>query len=314
MGIDKENQQVLRRWDQRKDELRGQFVDLRGLPREKLPERRGEWIEVDPVIWFPKKVWRELPFHERRWVEVEAAAMSSRSAVLVGRSAARKLGMWVVSLDDECVEVALPSQGSSPNRKKRRNFIFRRSRLVPEEVLTYEGHRVTDPVRTFIDIARYHGFAEGLIALDYVLRRGKTVDEIERKIRLMGRAKGIAVARRCLKYGVANSESPYETLARALLIEAGIGNLAPQFEVGGKFVDICVDGWLVIEIDGDLKYEGPGGEETWKAEMKRQKFIGNQGFVFLRYSPDFIRDYPEKFIAQVRETLASREALALRIG
>lgn len=50
MGIDKENQQVLRRWDQRKNELRGQFVDLRGLPREKLSEMRGEWIEVDPVI------------------------------------------------------------------------------------------------------------------------------------------------------------------------------------------------------------------------------------------------------------------------
>lgn len=308
---------MLAAWEKRKNELRALIVDTRTLTRTGLlavTDRAAEYVELDPVVLVPRASWHALKYHERRWLEVEAAAISSRGAVLVGRSAARKLGMWVVSRTAEAVELTLPSRSNSPSRTKSRGFTFRYSEVADDELLTYEGHRVTDPIRTFIDIARYHGFIEGLIAADYLLRRGKTREEIERGIRRMGRCKGLSTARRCLNHAIPTSQSPYESLVRALLIEAGIGPIIAQFQVDGWFVDLCVDGWLLIEIDGEVKYDGPDGERAWRAEKDREKRIGNKGFKFLRYSPEFILKHPDRVIQEVREALASRDLLARRMG
>jgi len=312
MGIDREKQDVLDGWDARKDALRGLVVDTRRLTHGSFPD--GDFVELDPVIWFPADEWAGLAYHEKQWLRVEAAAMTSASAVLVGRSAARKLGMWVISAGEERVEVALPSRGSSKERRESGRYKFHHSSLRVDEQLVYEGHRVTNPIRTFIDIARHHGFVEGLIAADYLLRRGKNRSDIERAIRRMGRAKGIAVARRCLAHAIDNSDSPYESLARALLIEAGIGPVVAQAQIERYFADLLVKGWLIIEIDGEIKYEGEDVDDVLRAERHRQKRIGNKGYVFLRFSPSFLRKHPEKFIAEVRAALAGTGLIGERIA
>lgn len=312
MGRDRENREALERWEKRKAELRAELVDTRTCVHGAFPD--GDFEELEPAVWFPVARWRELEFHERQWLRVEAAAMASTAAVLVGRSAARKLGMWVISEGDQPVEVALPSRSVSQSRAASGRYAFRCSTLRGDEQLVYEGHRVTTPVRTFIDIARHHGFVEGLIAADYLLRRGKERAEIEREIRRMGRAKGIGVARRCLDHAIDNSDSAYESLARALLIEAEIGPVVAQARIEHYFADLLVDGWLIIEIDGDVKYEGPDSAEVWNKEHKRQKRIGNKGYVFLRGDPAMLRERPEEFLAEVRAALAGRELLAARLG
>ena len=311
MGIDRENQDVLDGWDARKDALRGLVVDTRRLTHGSFPD--GDFEELDPVIWFPADEWEGLAYHEKQWLRIEAAAMTSASAVLAGRSAARKLGMWVISAGEERVEVALPSRGSSKERRQSGRYKFHHSSLRADEQLVYEGHRVTNPIRTFIDIARHHGFVEGLIAADYLLRRGKNRSDIERAIRRMGRAKGIAVARRCLEHAIDNSDSPYESLARALLIEAGIGPVVAQAQIERYYADLLVKGWLIIEIDGEVKYEGEDVDDVLRAERHRQKRIGNKGYVFLRFSPSFLRKHPEKFIAEVRAALAGNGLIRERI-
>lgn len=312
MGIDREKQDVLDGWDARKEALRGLVVDTRRLTHGSFPD--GDFVELDPVIWFPADEWAGLTYHEKQWLWVEAAAMTSASAVLVGRSAARKLGMWVISAGEERVEVALPSRGSSKERRQSGRYKFHHSSLRADEQLIYEGHRVTNPIRTFIDIARHHGFVEGLIAADYLLRRGKNRSDVERAIRRMGRAKGIAVARRCLEHAIDNSDSPYESLARALLIEAGIGPVVAQAQIERYYADLLVKGWLIIEIDGEIKYEGNDVDEVLRAERHRQKRIGNKGYVFLRFSPSFLRKHPEKFIAEVRAALAGAVLVGERIA
>lgn len=311
MGIDREKQAVLDGWDARKEALRGLVVDTRRLTHRSFPD--GDFVELDPVIWFPADEWAGLAYHEKQWLRVETVAMTSASAVLVGRSAARKLGMWVIAAGEERVEVALPSRGSSKERRESGRYKFHHSSLRADEQLVYEGHRVTNPIRTFIDIARHHGFVEGLIAADYLLRRGKNRGEIERAIRRMGRAKGIAVARRCLEHAIDNSDSPYESLARALLIEAGIGPVVAQAQIERYYADLLVKGWLIIEIDGEVKYEGEDVDDVLRAERHRQKRIGNKGYVFLRFSPSFLRKHPEKFIAEVRAALAGNGLIGERI-
>ena len=310
--MDREDAQALRRWEKRKDELRAELVDKRRLAHDTFPD--GEVVELEPSVWFPAATWGELRYHERQWLRVEAAAMVSNAAVLVGRSAARKLGMWVISNGEEPVEVALPSRSVSQSRAQSGRYAFRFSKLRYDEQLVYEGHRVTTPVRTFIDIARYHGFIEGLIAADYLLRRGIERDAIEKEIRKMGRAKGVGVARKCLEHAIANSGSAYEFLARGLLIEAGIGPVVAQAQIGCYFADLLVQGWLIIEIDGEIKYERDDAGEVWKKEFSRQKRIGNKGYVILRFESKLLREQPHVFIAEVRAALAGTEALAARMG
>ena len=312
MGMDREDAQALRRWEERKDELRAELVDTRKCSHESFP--CGQFVQLEPVVWFPDTQWRELRYHERQWLRVEAAAMVSNAAVLVGRSAARKLGMWVISRGEEPVEVALPSRSVSQSRAQSGRYAFRFSKLRRDEQLVYEGHCLSTPIRTFIDIARYHGFVEGLIAADYLLRRGIERHAIEKEIRRMGRAKGIGVARRCLEHAIPNSDSAYESLARGLLIEAGIGPVVAQAQIERYFADLLVQGWLIIEIDGEIKYERDDAGEVWKKEFSRQKRIGNKGYVILRFESKLLREQPHVFIAEVRAALAGTEVLAARMG
>ena len=237
MGMDREDAQALRRWEERKDELRAELVDTRKCSHESFPD--GEVVELEPTVWFPAATWRGLRYHERQWPRMEAAAMASNSAVLAGRSAARKLGIWVISNGEEPVEVALPSRSVSQSR---------------------------------------------------------------------------AQSGRYAEHAIANSGSAYESLARGLLIEAGIGPVVAQAQIERYFADLLVQGWLIIEIDGEIKYERDNAGEVWKKEFSRQKRIGNKGYVILRFESKLLREQPHVFIAEVRAALAGTEVLAARMG
>ena len=312
MAIDRKNQKELQEWEERKGELRAVIVDRRKRVADE--DFQGDVEELAASIFYPLDQWEKLTYREQQWLRVEAAAMVSTTAILTGRSAARKLGIWVVAGTEEKVEVSLPSRGVSRSRMDSGNYEFRHSRIQPSEVAVYEGHAVTGPIRTFIDIARYHGFLEGLIAADYLLRRGIERSEILRGIQKMGRTKGIKTARRCLEHAIPNSDSPYESLARGLLIEADIGPIQPQFKVGKYSVDLLIGSWLAIEIDGEKKYSGPDAEKVRQDEFNRQKLIANRGYVFLRYAPWFVRKYPDRFLAEVRQTLAASGLIGERVA
>ena len=225
MGIDRAHKAQQQRWEERKEELRRGIVDKRVLSHKELDKLRGPYRVLDTSIVYAETGWKALRFHERQWLRVEAAAMMSREAVLVGRSAARMHGIWVISTTKEPVELCLLSRGSSPTRRNREGILFRRMVLRKSEISLRDGHRVTNGFRTFADIARHYGFVEGLVAADYLRRSGFTLELLEREASQLGRLKGVAVVRECIRHSVADSGSPYESFARALLIRAGIGPL-----------------------------------------------------------------------------------------
>lgn len=284
------------------------LVDLRALALDD-PLRNlaaSGLVRVAGQIAMPADIFADLPFHQNRFVEALARGRSSYEAVVTGRSAARVLGMWVVSLTPEPVELALPS-GEVPPTYRRDTAVACRRRPARQYVERF-GVRVTPPIRTFIDIARDHGFAEGLIAADWLLANGYERDDLYLELARMGRIRHLRVVRRCIMWATALSESPYESLARALLIEAGVQGIEAQAWAGGYRMDLVVDGWLVIEVDGDVKYADDPGL-TIREEYNRQKRLGNAGFVFLRYSPRQLRERPDQFVQEVTLRL---EVAALR--
>lgn len=292
----------------RYDEIAAQIVDLRTLPHSEAQTVRGAWVKLDPALLYPKEAWIALKLHEQRWLMSLAAGMTSRNAVLCGRSAARLHHMWVIGPEDEPLELALPTRGTSAGRVSR-GYVYRRSGMRPDEITEASGCKVTTPFRTFADIARYHGFVEGLIAADYLMQSGYTESQMKTQLFALGRVKGIATVRRCVEHAVGDSQSAYESFARALLIDAAVGTIQTQAPIRGYFADLLIDGWLVIEIDGAVKYSGPDAERVRQREFERQKVIGNLGYVFLRFTPEQIRRDPQGCVDQVRAALAARGRL-----
>lgn len=76
-----------------------------------------------------------------------------------------------------------------------------------------------------------------------------------------------------------------------------------QAQGNDYFVDIVIDDWLIIEVDGDQKYLGDYGDSAAVvlAELKREKRLKNLGYEFLRVDWDMLRD--NQFIPELNEYL-----------
>ncbi|MBK4138876.1 DUF559 domain-containing protein [Corynebacterium macginleyi] len=181
-----------------------------------------------------------------------------------------------------------------------------------ETTVERSGVRVTNPARTCLDIARLHGFTEGLVAVDSALRAGLvSIEELKETRAAMARMKGPIPMTMAIKHACAGSESPYESLLRALIIEKiPAASVYPQFRVLGKYrADLCIDGWLIIEVDGDTKYDGTYGkppETVVKEQMRRQREIENQHFTVLRFGPKELVNDSNRVVETIVECLGRR--------
>ncbi|QYH19217.1 hypothetical protein JKI95_08345 [Corynebacterium aquatimens] len=159
--IDREHETVRVTRRNRESEILSHLINLRRLTHEQAGQLTEAYHDLHPHLIYPQRLWDSLPFHEKRWLEGRSIAMTSRRAILVGRSAARETGMWVISLSDEPIELVLRSGGTAPRRVKRGGVVYRRMKLRDDEITARDECPVTTYFRTFADIARYHGFLEG---------------------------------------------------------------------------------------------------------------------------------------------------------
>lgn len=160
-------------------------------------------------------------------------------------------------------ELTLPGNSQPPRKSSwPRHTRYRHAYLPAEAIKTFENFNVTTPARTVIDVARWHGFHVGLAVADGYLRRGGTIASLKHEVQRIGRAKGSAVARKVIDCASSKSESAAESWARAQIIEASLPftmmELQKEIQAQGNdyFVDIVIDDWLIIEVDGDQKYLG----------------------------------------------------------
>ena len=277
-----------------------------GLVEGLVDKRRSDehMVAVSALRAISAEVHRGLTSYEKRWLRAAAVAHSHPKAVLTGRAAARLTNMWVVATSEETVELMLPSGGVPQRSRWAEGVSYHRGALAPHEIgyiEAYGGFAVTTPIRTAIDIATRHGFAEGIVAFDWLLASRKvTRDELRATVDAMRGKKGVAVVRKVLAHAVANSQSPYESYARALLICAGLFPTT-QAPIGPYLVDLLI-GLVVIEIDGKVKYDGTTYRpvaETLLREREREVQIQNSGYVVRRVKPaDLLRD-PEGFVAGI---------------
>lgn len=236
--------------------------------------------------YIPIEVWDELKNHEREFLRAYSAGAAAQQSVLVGRSAAMVWGLWTLPIDDAPVSLANPGQRPPSKNQWPQGVEYLWMPLpgMDMQVFTPDGSddtvRLTNRVRTAVDVARLHGVRHGVVAMDSLFYR-KNFDEqrqirleLEATIRRLERKKGIAHARKALEWCSTLSESPYESLARVILRELGV--VAQEQMWIGRFVrPDLLWGQLVIEINGDVKLANdPTGAALEQAE--RDSWIRKQ--------------------------------------
>lgn len=279
------------------------YAHLRALlvPRGRVHEQTC--VRLSATKFIRSTDWATLKSFEQEYLRCYAAATTAHKAVLVGRSAARVAGLWVVPAHSEVVELAQLS-GRPPSTKQWPRGVRYHHMPVDNsdyrELSVEDGTgastlRITRAQRTIVDVARLHGLRHGVIALDsWMSGETRANTQIQKELiasaisRLAGK-KGIFVARQALALSSKLSESPYESLFRVILAEHGI-TAQPQMWIGRRNRVDLLWGQLVIEIDGESKYEDVPHETVLK-QLKRENWIKEQGYEVLRLFPaDILRD------------------------
>lgn len=171
------------------------------------------------------------------------------------------------------------------------------------------GHRFGDVRCTSIavacvQVAARYGFEAGVCAMDSALQsRRCTMADLEAAVEHVA-PKWHSRVRLAIEFADARSESVGESRTRILLHDAGFA-MVPQFEVreGKRLlgrVDFLVDGLVVVEFDGMVKYSGADGRQALAAEKRRESEITRLGYEVVRIVWTDL-DRPEGIVLRVME-------------
>lgn len=248
-------------------------------------------------------------------IHIQAAAVSCRTAVISGLAAALIQGIPTLNQNhDTHVELTLPHHHRPPSRTQwPLIFYYRDAYLPPEDITNIAGHRVTTIPRTFTDIYARHGELEALVYLESALNRGHTKQEFQDYLTTHHGQWNTVKLQRILDLACYGIESVQETRARyAIITQLPTTLVTPQAVIpvphrtivgrwSLKRVDLLLDNWLVIEIDGHSKYIGAPQHRlnVFQNQIHRDVHISRHGYHILRFTPAEIATYLIPTIARI---------------
>jgi hypothetical protein len=250
----------------------------------------GELTRVARGLYAETSAWAGLNATGRHHVRVRAFADRVRPGDLVSHvSAAVVFG--VPLLTPPPVRIHVTSRGAD-RRTTNATFVVHAD-LDPERnrtvVATPDGLLLCALDRLATDLALTLPFADAVVALDAVLRRGVDRGSVRSAAKRRGQ-KGRRRALRAIEFADGASDSPGESFARARFDQFGTPTPVLQhcFRAAGE-PDIVVDFWfpdagVVIEFDGAVKYE--------KSEYLRGRTPA-QALVAEKIREDRLRSFPE---------------------
>jgi hypothetical protein len=176
---------------------------------------------------------------------------SRRRGVVAGLSAQAVLGVkWV--------EPGLPAELIHNNHRPPPRIVVHADTLMSGETQTVAGMTVTAPARTAFDVGRRLPFVDGVQRINALMNATlvKVADIAATAARHPG-VRGLARLHRVLMFVDGGAESPYESMTRLVLMQAGFPPLVTQIEVsdrrGAVFARIDM-GWteylVGVEFDG----------------------------------------------------------------
>ncbi|GAA5107391.1 hypothetical protein GCM10023339_05380 [Alloalcanivorax gelatiniphagus] len=283
-----------------------------------LTRPEGDWAVVRLGVYCERARLDPLD-HRSRWLlKDRAAALSTQRPVTMSHDSAARL-LTIDTLDPPAHASHLTLYG--PRGSRRSSGLVRHRDLLPLCVERVDGLLATSYARTAVDIARWHGYRDGVVAMDSVRRLGVPQSDLVAELDRMRHHPHIARAHAALRDSDAGAESVLETLGRELVASLGIGEVHTQFAVriaGDRVVwcDIRV-GCHLFECEGRLKLVPPdrGGVASeppeavvWKQQRCRTDICA-EGFGMSRIVwADCLEPGRERARARLRKEYAVTEA------
>jgi hypothetical protein len=244
--------------------------------------RRDLWSKVRSGVYADAQAWRDLdPWIGQPALRARATHMvTSIEHWFSHDSAAALHGISVFRGSPERVHFTRPDMRG---RQVRPGLTQHGAKVHVGEALKIDGLPALSPARTALDLVREHGFDTGLGACDQVLRLGVSRDELWQAAEYMRGWPYSVTVREAVEMADAGAENPFESAARALVLELGIGAPETQFGLSDgqrtAFCDMRV-GRHIFEADGKVKlrptseggYAADPERALWE-EKKRQDFV-----------------------------------------
>jgi very-short-patch-repair endonuclease len=247
-----------------------------------------------------------------------------------------KADSWVLSYTSAAVVLGLPvpyeglesawiTRPGGRSAHRRQQLMTRVCEFEDDEIITVGGLAVTCPERTAIDMARQHGFPDGLMVADAVLRAGGSLTKMQELVVRSARRPGNRAAVRSVELASPVPESPGESKMRAHLARLGCPLPELQFTLRtpeGRFVSRNDFGWpewkVVGEYDGmgkytDLRRPGETIADVIAREKAREADIRDQGYEIARFMAKDLRQ-PEQAAARLLKLLRANGYTGTRPG
>jgi hypothetical protein len=273
-------------------------IDNRRLARSLAS---GSWVRVTSGVFVPAAEWDSLAPMERHRVRVREVMRRRRAPVVLGLfSAAALWGIDVLGDWPDLVDVFVsPATGGRSSGAVRR---FTR-RLDTLETVELEGHRVTSPAQTALDLARVLRFEPAVAAVDQALWAERVGGALTTRDSILHRLdedrghRGDVRAARAIAFAESLAANVRESQSRVVINRLGFPRprlqerrllLSGRLVFGDLYFPVY-DHWC--EIDGRTKYTDPAflrGRTPAEAvidEKNRENEIRREVRAFSRWEP-----------------------------
>lgn len=249
-------------------------------------DERGWLHQLCRGAFTSSQAWEEASLTARHLMLVRAGQLCRPQQVVTGLSAAVVLQLPLPRLPawpTYTLARGRPARGAVGHRGQATQ---RRAWLHEEDITVVGGLRVTTPTRTVVDCARACSGPWTLAIADGAAARWSvTSADLDAWFARTPPVPGKRRARWAARHLSNHVESPLESLARGVVILAGLPAPEPQVWVStaiGRFrVDLLDrDNRVVTEADGRLKYDDV--RELW-AEKRREDALRETGLEVVRF-------------------------------
>ena len=229
---------------------------------------------------------------------------SRRDGVIAGLSASAMLGAkWI--------DAHLPAELIHTNRRPPPLITVHTDELLSGETQVIRGLPITTPARTAFDLGRRLSLEEGVQRVDASMNATDIeVDDIETVARTHPGVRGVRQLRQTLDLVDGGAESPYESLTRLLLVQAGFPRPQTQIPVLDEygFVVARIDmGWseylVGVDFEGAHHWTSPK-TRTW--DVERYHLLPELGWNDIRLTSGILHNTPQRFLDRVGAALIAR--------
>ncbi len=270
------------------------FDDIPEQPRRVLKLRHGVFLDFIPET--------EVDLHRERITA--ALPVMGPTSWFARDSAAVLHGLPLFRADLDLVHVLHTGGGHGQLRDIAHTY---KTPKVPPNTTLVDGIPVTTLARTTADLMRRNYFGPALALADAALRLGAPRGELLREVT---GGRGCRHSTEAVRWADPRSESPYESLVRAQILQGGVP--MPELQVALYDEDGFVGRpdflWrrygVVGEFDGETKYTtfllpGETREDVMARQEIRQARMQRMGLRFVRWGKDAVHD-PCEVTASIR--------------